>query len=191
MSVGHMWVKAGADVAAGDALWFESTTGNLSNVTGGSSATASITFTSNPLDATSVTLNGSAPIVFKNTVTSATTQCQIGPMLGDTLVNLAAFINANPGSDANIGFFKAGAYPSSPGGAGQGSGSNTLNLAVKAVGVGGNAYTVATTAAGTTVSGSGTVTAGDAGAWYLISGGRWSTSAMAGQLAQVGLGIQV
>jgi hypothetical protein len=187
-SRGHIVVMAYDDVVANDPLYYNTTTGTFGNSASGEAADGNIVFTTQPVDATSVTLNGGAPIVFKNVVTDATTQCQIGPTLGDTLVNLAAFITANPGSDANIGYFDAVAYPTSPGGAGEGSGANTLLLAAKAPGTAPNSYTIATTTAGATRSAA-TILGGTASA-TAVAGASWKTSAIDGQLAVVSLGIQ-
>lgn len=181
---GRVAVRAGASVAAYDALFYDTTSGLLTNSASGGAASGSIAFTGMPVDGNTVTIQGTA-VTFKATTPGAL-QVQIGNTLGDTLVNLATFLNAS--ADANLVLMKYAADPPSPGGVGQGSGANTLLVASKAVGVAGNAYTLATNVPGTTLSGA-TLSGGTAAA-TAITGGRWYTSALAGQLAVASLGIQ-
>jgi len=185
MSRGHMWVQAGANVTANDTVYYSGTTGQLTNSASGTAAVGSIAFTQQPIDGQTVTIQGTA-VTFKNSGATGN-QVNIGPTLGDTVAALANFLNAS--ADTNLVLMKYAAYPPSPGGSAQGSGANTLQIAVKAVGVTGNGYTLATTVGGATVSG-GTLSGGAAAANGPVSGARWATSGLAGQLAQVALGIQ-
>ena len=184
MTTGHMWVVAHSTVAAGDAVFYNTTDGNLSNSASGEAGFGYVDFSANPVDGNTITLQGSA-ITFKASG-AAGLQSNIGATLGDTLVNLANMINAS--ADVNLVLLTARAYPPSPGGAGQGSGAYRLMVSSKAVGVAGNAYTLATNVPGATVSGA-TLGGGSAAATAVV-GGYWLTSAVAGDLAQVSLGIQ-
>jgi hypothetical protein len=191
---GHIWVTAAADVAAGNALAYDATTGALTTGTSGQTAFGSIVFTTQPVDGNTVTLNGTV-VTFKASGASGS-QVNIGPTLGDTIVALAAFANANVASDAGIGACKFLAYPPSPGGSGQGSGANTLWVAAAAVGTGGsgppktgNSITLATNVPGATRSGA-TLTGGNSDTTVAIAGGYWLDTAIAGQYARVSLGIQ-
>ena len=187
MSRGHMWVVAGADVVANDPVYFNSTTGQLTNSASGIAATASILFTSQPVTGTTVTVNGGAPITFVDTITSGI-QCLRGATLGDTIANLANALNAvTTQTDSNIFLMEYAAYPPSPMGLPQGSGANQLNISAKAVGVAGNSYTLATTAAGATVT---AFAGGLGGTNTVIANARWATTAMAGALAKVALANQ-
>jgi hypothetical protein len=184
MHTGHMWVVAHANVAASDPLFYVAADGSLTNIITGTAAIGYVDFTTNPVDGQTITLQGSA-ITFKASGATGL-QSNIGPTLGDTLSALAAMINAS--ADVNLVLLTVRAYPPSPGGSGQGSGAYRLMVASKAVGVAGNAYTLATNVPGATVSGG--VLAGGAAAAIAVTGGFWLTSAIAGDLAQVSLGIQ-
>jgi len=184
MHTGHMWVVAHAIVAAGDALFYASADGTLSNSASGEAAFGYIDFTTNPVAGNTVTLQGSAISFVASGATGL--QANIGATLGDTLVNLAAMQNAS--ADTNLVLLTTRAYPPSPGGAGQGSGAYRLMVSSKAVGVAGNAYTLATNVPGATVSGA--TLAGGAAAAIAITGGFWLSNAITGDLAQVSLGIQ-
>jgi hypothetical protein len=183
MTRGRIAVRAGANVTAWQPLFYDTGTGLLTNAATGQAATGSAVFTSIPTDGQTITIQGTV-VTFKNAPTAG--QVLIGPTLGATLVNLAAVLNGS--ADANLVLMSYAADPPTPGGAGQGSGANTLLIAVKAPGVAGNAYTLATNVPGTTLSG-GQLSGGAAGA-TAITGGRWYTSALAGQLAVASLGIQ-
>jgi hypothetical protein len=183
MTRGRIAVRAGANVTAWQPLFYDTGTGLLTNAATGQAATGSVVFTSIPTDGQTITIQGTV-VTFKNAPTAG--QVLIGPTLGATLVNLAAVLNAS--ADANLVLMSYAADPPTPGGAGQGSGANTLLVAVKAPGVAGNAYTLATNVPGTTLSGA-TLSGGAAGA-TAITGGRWYTSALAGQLAVASLGLQ-
>jgi hypothetical protein len=184
VSRGRVVVRAGANVSAYDSLFYDTTSGLLTNSASGAGASGSIAFTSQPADGQTVTIQGTA-VTFKTSGATGA-QVNIGPTLGDTLTALATFLNGS--ADANLVLMKYAVDPPSPGGAGQGSGANTLLVGVKAVGTAGNAYTLATTVSGATVSGA-TLSGGTAAA-TAITGGRWYTSALAGQLAVASLGIQ-
>jgi hypothetical protein len=194
LSSGHIWVTAGDNVAAGNSLSYDATTGAFSTGTAGCAATGSITFTSQPTAGQTVTINGTA-VTFEASGASGE-QVNIGPTLGDTVVALAAFLNANVASDANIAEGKFLAYPPSPGGSGQGSGANTLMVAAAAVGAGaagppttGNHFTLATNVTGATVSGA-TLTGGNGDTTVAVAGGYWLDTVIAGQVGRVSLGIQ-
>lgn len=184
MTRGRIAVRAGANVSAWDPLFYDPTTGLLTNLVTGAAASGSITFSSQPLDGQTVTIQGTA-VTFKASGATGS-QVNIGPTLGDTLVALANFLNGS--ADVNLVLMKYQADPPSPGGSGQGSGANKILVGVKAVGVAGNAYTLATNVPGATVSGA-TLSGGTASATAITSG-RWYTSALAGQLAVVTLGVQ-
>lgn len=184
VSRGRVVVRAGANVSAYDSLFYDTTSGLLTNSASGAGASGSIAFTSQPADGQTLTIQGTA-VTFKTSGATGA-QVNIGPTLGDTLTALATFLNGS--ADANLVLMKYAVDPPSPGGAGQGSGANTLLVGVKAVGTAGNAYTLATTVSGATVSGA-TLSGGTAAA-TAITGGRWYTSALAGQLAVASLGIQ-
>jgi hypothetical protein len=184
---GRIAVRAGANVSAWDPLFYDATTGLLTNAATGAAASGSITFSSQPLDGQTVTINGgtNTVVTFKNSGATGL-QVNIGPTLGDTLTALANFLNGS--ADSNIVLMKYAADPPSPGGSGQGSGANRLLASVKNVGVAGNAYTLATNVPGATVSGA--TLSGGTSAATAITSGRWYTSALAGQLAVASLGVQ-
>jgi hypothetical protein len=197
MTRGHMWVQAGSDVAAGTAVYADTVTGALTNASTGMSALGSIVFGSNPAAGNTVTLNGTV-ITFEASGATGS-QVNIGPTLGNTLVNMAAFINTNALADAQVAKFNAVALPASPGGAGQGSGANTLALAVIVPGVGnatpgatatGNAIVYSTNVPGATAAGTNMVGGSANTLVGPIPGARWISSASAGQLAQVSLASQ-
>jgi hypothetical protein len=183
MTRGRIAVRAGANVTAWQPLFYDTGTGLLTNAAAGAAATGSVQFTSIPVDGQTITIQGTV-VTFKNAPTAG--QVLIGPTLGATLVNLAAVLNGS--ADANLVLMSYLADPPTPGGAGQGSGANTLLVAVKAPGVAGNAYTLATNVPGTTLSGA--TLSGGTSAATAIPSGRWYTSALAGQLAVASLGIQ-
>jgi hypothetical protein len=188
MTRGHMLVVANAKVNAGDALWYNQSTGLLTNATGGVAARGSISFTVNPVAGNTIVLTGPTTVTF---VASGATgnQVNIGPTLGDTLVATAAMINGSV--DANLTLLNAEAYPPSPGGSGQGSGANQLLLSAKALGTGGNAYTLAAgTTPGSTISGT-LFSGGVGGTSTQVPSGFWTTpSLVAGDLAVCSLAIQ-
>jgi hypothetical protein len=186
LSRGRIWVTAngGGDtgVKAGDPLFYDTTTGVFTNSTSGAAASGSVVFTTNPVDGQTLTLNGDV-WTFKATGESGL-QSNIGPTLGDTLTHLVSRLNASASAlTENLVY---AAYPPSPGGAGQGSGANTLVYGAEAVGTAGNSITVTTNVPGTTV----TAAAGGSAAATAVTGGYWASSAIAGQLAQITLGIQ-
>jgi hypothetical protein len=178
MTRGRIWVRAGATVTRNNGVYFDATTGLFSNSASGAAAFGSITFSQQPVAAQTVTMNG--------TVVTFGTDVALGPTLGDTIVNLAAFMNAS--SDTQLVKCSYEASPVSPGGSGEGSGANQLIVAEKTVGTAGNALTLATNVTGATVSGS-TLSGGTASATQITSA-RWFTSAIAGDVAVVSLGIQ-
>jgi len=183
---GRIWVRAAANVAAGNALFYNTTSGLFTNSASGTAASGSITFSQQPTDGQTVIING---VTFTFKASGATgDQANIGPTLGDTINNAVAALNAS--GTAGLTTISFQAYPPSPGGAGQGSGANQILLGVKAVGVAGNAYTLAAgTLPGVTFSGA-TLSGGTAAA-TAITGGRWNTTAITGDLAIVNLGVAV
>ena len=185
MSRGHMWVVPGSTVAAGGAVYFVAATGQLTGSASGTAATGSIAFTSQPVAGTTMTIQGTAVTFVASGATG--NQVNIGPTLGDTIRNAVNFLNGS--ADVNLVLMSYAGLPPSPGGTAQGSAMNTIAVAVKAVGVAGNAYTLATNVAGATVSGA-TLSGGSAAAVGPIVGARWYTSAIAGQLVVLALGMQ-
>lgn len=190
-SRGHIWVKPMATVKAGDPLFYDTTDGSFGNSASGEAASGSVVFTTNPVAGQTITINGTAITFVASGATGA--QVNIGLTLGSTIANLAAFINSY--SNAALNTVTASAYPESPGGLGEGSGANTLMIAAAAVGVGaggspntGDSITLATNVPGTTLSGA-TLGGGTAAATAIV-GGYWLSSAIAGGLAKISLGIQ-
>jgi hypothetical protein len=181
-SRGHIWVLATATVNPGDTLFYNAATGALGGA-GGQTAAGTVTFSGQPQDGQTVVLNGTT-VTFKNV--PAAGQVLIGPTLGDTISNLANLVNGS--ADVNLINLTTQAYPPSPGGSGQGSGANTLLVAAKTPGVGGNAYTLAAGTAPDTVSGA--TLAGGAAVGVAIPSAYWLSPAIAGQLARVSLAIQ-
>jgi hypothetical protein len=108
------------------------------------------------------------------------------PTLGAFVTALATKLGGSATAGLVTEVYRAD--PPAPGGLAQGSGANTLLIAAKTAGTAANAFTLATTCAGSTVSGA-TLAGGSAGATAVV-GGYWISSAVAGQLAQVALGIQ-
>jgi hypothetical protein len=189
MTTGHMFVLCGggagtSGVKAGDAL-FATPTGALTNAAAGTSATGSIVFSKIPANNETITVN-SVVITFH---TSGATGDDLNinyPTLGDFVAALALKLNGS----ATVGLtpLQFRADPPSPGGSGQGSGANTLLIGAEAGGTAANAFTLASTCAGSTVSGT-TLSGGSASA-TAVTGGFWLTSAIAGQVGVVSLGIQ-
>jgi hypothetical protein len=182
LSRGVIWVTAAANVAAGDAVFYEAAGGTLSNSASGTAASGSVVFATQPVAGQTITLNGTA-WTFQASGASGN-QVNIGPTLGDTIAVLATALNAS--TDTNTAALRYAAYPPSPGGSGQGSGANTLTYGVKAVGSAGNALVVTTTVPGSTV----TPMSGGSAAATALTGAFWKSTAIAGQLAKVSLGIQ-
>jgi hypothetical protein len=125
-------------------------------------ASGTITFTANPVAASTVTLNGSA-ITF---VASGATgnQVNIGANLAATLQNLSGFIN--PSLDAQISKFHSSAS------------ATVLSLSSEVIGTAGNALTIATNVVGATASGA-TLAGGAAGA-TTPNHPQWSSTAGSG-----------
>ncbi len=184
-SRGHIWVLAQANVNPGDALFYNPTNGGFCSAAGGEAAYGSLVFSAQPVDGNTLVIDGTTVTFKASGATGA--QSNIGATLGDTITNLAAVLNGS--ADVNLVLMSYRAEPPSPGGAGQGSGANTLLIASKALGVAGNAYTLnAGTTPGVTLSGatlSGGVASGTA-----VPSGYWLSAAIAGQLAKVSLAIQ-
>ena len=179
---GDIWVLAGANVAAGNALSYNTTTGHFSTGTGGTSATGSLTFTQQPVAGNTIVI-ADVTVTFKASGATGA-QVNIGPTLGDTVQRLADLVTALSGT--TFAAAKASAYPPSPGGAAQGSGANQLLVSAAAAGTAGNALTItAGTTAGVTASAA-TLLGGTASS-TAITNGRWLQTAIAGQLAQISL----
>jgi hypothetical protein len=186
LSRGHVWVLAGSVIAANDGLFYNSTNGGFSNSASGQAAYGSVMLSQQPADGNTLVING-ATLTFKAAAPLGTDGVLIGPTLGDTVLNAANVLNGS----VTVGFsaLKYSAFPASPGGAGQGSGANTIMIASKTVGTAGNAFALnAGTTSGVTLSGA-TLSGGTAAA-TAITGGRWLTTAIAGQLAKVSLALQ-
>jgi hypothetical protein len=180
---GHIWVMSTATVNPGDPLYYNTATGAL-GAAGGQFAAGAVTFSGQPQAGQTVVLNGTTVTFVASGATGL--QVNLGPTLGDTLTALANFVNGS--ADANLTLLTVRADPPSPGGAGQGSGANTLLVSSKAAGVAGNAYTLAAGTAPDTVSGA--TLAGGAAAGVAIPYAFWLSPAIAGQLARVSLAIQ-
>jgi hypothetical protein len=177
MTRGHIWVRAGGPAAPGGALFFDAN-GKLCSAAGGSAASGKVAFTTNPAAGQTITIAGT---VWTFVASGATgTQTNIGGTLSDTLVALAAGLNAS--ADVNIVLQTYAAYPTSP----QPGGASELHYAVKAVGTAGNGLVVTTNVPGATV----TAASGGTAAATAISGGFWVTTAIAGDIAIASLALQ-
>ena len=180
MSRGHMWVKPQGVVAAGDAVYYDTTTGQLGNASGGLAAGGWVKFSQQPVADSTLVLNG-ATLTFKASGATGD-QANIGATIGDTVKNLLAALQAS-----QTGGFTALRYamePPTP--VGGGSGADTLLIADATAGA--NTKAITTVPTGATKSGA-TLTGGSGGG-TLITGARWQTSGIVGQLAIVSLGIQ-
>lgn len=179
---GRIWVQAQADVAANDPVYYEGTGGTLSNNASGTAASGAVNYTQNPASGDTIVLNGTS-IAWEATNPTGE-QVLIGETLGESLNNLANFINTNAAADVQVAKFEAEAYPVT---VGSNYGANQLLLGARTVGTGGNALTVTTTTAGATV----TAMAGGVASATLISGARWLDTQVAGGLARISLPTQV
>lgn len=179
---GQIWVLAHANVIGGDPLFYETTGGTLGNSGSGLAASGQVAYTSSPANNDQLVINGTT-WTWVNTLTTGN-QLLIKGTLGDTIAGAAATLNAS--ADTFTSALKYASSPPSPGGAGQGSGANTLTYGDKTVGTAGNAIAVTTTTAGATV----TPMAGGSAAATAVPNGFWVQSAIAGQLAKVSLAIQ-
>ncbi len=181
MTRGHMWVKPQALVSPGDDAYYDPVTGLLGNASAGLMASGWVRFSRQPLPNETLVING-ATLTF---VASGATgdQANIGPTLGDTVVNAS---NVMDGS-ATAGFAALTFRPdpiSAIGGGG--TGADTILIQDNASG----ALTKAITSgpAGMTKSGA-TLTGGSAAATAIASA-KWVTAGIGGQLAIDSLGIQ-
>lgn len=136
--------------------------------------------------ATTVTLAADVPSAVGVGDTISFGGVSLGQTLGDTIDNLADVLTDS--IDAAVSALKYAAYPPSPGGAGEGSGANTLQIADKTVGTGGNAIAFSTNASGATVSG--TTLSGGTSSATAVTNGYWRTSALAGNIAKVALNLK-
>ena len=144
LSRGHIWVMAGADVVAGDPLFFGAN-GSFANSAAGNAATGWVTLARNPSDGDTLVING-ATLTFK-AGGAVGDQANIGATLGDTIQNAVNVLNGT----ATAGFQALGyrASPPSPMGLPQGSGADTILIAADAPGVAGNALAITSGPAGT------------------------------------------
>lgn len=183
ISRGEIWVQCfgigSGGVKAGDALYYDAN-GHLTNNSGGSASFGQIAFTTNPSVGDTLTVNGDV-WTWASAITTGL-QLLIGATLGDSIRNAAATLEAS--SSTNTTLMQYRAYPPSPGGAGQGSGANTITYAAEAAGV--TVYTITSTTPGVTVT---AMTAGTASATAIV-GGVWKSSAIAGDIAKVSLALQ-
>lgn len=180
---GDIWVNTygfgDTGVKAGDPVYFDAT-GRLCNNTGGTASYGSTTFTQQPAVGDTLVV-GASTWTWASALTSGL-QLLIGPTLGDSIRMAAATLNASV--DAPTELLVYAAYPPSPGGAGQGSGANTLQYAAEAVGA--TTYVITSSTTGATVT---AMTAGTASS-NAVTGAFWKTSAIAGQLAKLSLSLQ-
>lgn len=184
LSRGHIWVLSHALVVAGDALYYDTTSG-LFGGSGGQMASGYIDFTAQPKAEDTVTIGSAGVITFKASGASGD-QANIGATLGDTIANLAAAAEASSTGDIEKGSYKA--WPPSPGGRGEGSGAYRLLISAEAGSTTDNSTGIATNVVGATVSAA--TMAGGVAAGTLIAGGYWMNSAISGELAKISLGIQ-
>ncbi len=182
MTRGHMLVNVFGNVVAGGLVYYDATTGKLAGSASGAGAQGSIVYTLQPVADTITTINGT--VVTWKASGATGNQVNIGGTLGDSVKNLADFLNAS--TDTNLNDLQYAAYPLAP--AGGGEGATTLLLGDKTVGTGGNSVAFSTNVVGATASGS-TLSGGTAAA-TAITGAVWVTSSIAGGMAVVSLGIQ-
>lgn len=183
LSRGHIWVEAQANVVGGNDLFYDTTTGKFTNSASGAAARGYLDFSKNPAASENIVINGKT-ITFKASGATGL-EVNIGPTLGDTIAALADMLNAS--SDTTIDDCTYAEYP--PRGPGGGSGAYRLEIACDTVGEAGNSIALTT---GTTVgcTRSGATLAGGTAAATAVTGGYWTSRALAGELAKISLGIQ-
>jgi hypothetical protein len=181
MTRGRIWVMARAAVTPGIAAFYDATTGGFGK-TGGSQATGYIDFTQNPSDGQAITIN-TTTWTFKATGATGT-QTNIQGTLGDTIAKVVNDLNAT--GDATIAAQTYAAYPDIP--RFGGSGATRLLISADAVGTAANAFPLGTTVTGASTSGA--QMAGGSVSAVAMTGARWLTPAIAGQLAIVSLSSQ-
>ena len=170
---GHIWVEAQSNVVAGQALFYDTTSGKFAGSASGSAARGYIDFTQQPADGQNIVINAKT-WTFKSSGATGL-QSNIGATLADTITNLAAALNASADGGISTQTYLAD--------------GNRLWVAVDAVGVAGNAFTLtAGTTTGATASGA-TLAGGTAAATAVV-GGYFISSGIAGQLVKVSLGVQ-
>lgn len=177
LSRGHVWVEAQANVAGGNALYYDETTGKFTNSASGAAARGWLDFSKNPAAGETILIN-TKTITFKASGATGL-EVNIRATLGETLADLVAMLNAS--SDTSIDDCTYAAYPPGNG--------YRLEIAADAVGTAGNSIAITT---GTTVgcTRSGATLAGGTAAATAVTGGYWTSSAIAGDLAKISLGIQ-
>lgn len=114
---------------------------NMTILDATTSATATITVTANPAPTNTLTIGGVVITFVSGTPTGS--QVQIGVTIGDTIMNLMTFINVGGSAQNLAGIAIARRSPGA-----------IINLFSTLPGTAGNSTTLATTAAGFTLSGS-------------------------------------
>jgi len=186
MSRGHMWVKPQGAVAAGAAVYYDTTSGQLGGSGSGLAASGWIKFARQPVAEETLVING-ATMTFKAKGTSvANDQANLGDTLGDTVANLVTALNAS--STGGFSALTYAAEPPTP--VGGGSGADTVLISDDTVGTAGNSVAITSGPASAGMTKSAATLLGGTASATLITGAKWVTSAIAGQLAIVSLGIQ-
>lgn len=183
MSRGTIWVMCygGGDggVRAGDPLYYD-VNGHFTNSAAGTASVGGVSFANQPAVGDTLTVNG-AVWTWVDEPTSGL-QLRIGPTLGDSMRTAAATLDASTNAGTQVMNFRSA--PSTSGPPGLGSGADSIIYSNVADGL--TTYTITSDTAGATVT---PMQAGVAAA-VLITGGYWKSSAIAGQIAKVSLGIQ-
>lgn len=141
--------------------------------TAGVAAAGTVTFVSNPVAATTLTLNGSV-WTFVAALTSGL-QILIGTALANTLANAASVLGYSTDTNTALNTYSASA--------------TVLSLTAKATGTTGNAFTLATTVAGATVSAA-TMLGGVASTQGVVISSLYTGSAANADTAIVGNGTK-
>lgn len=176
LSRGHIWVTAHANVAAGNALYYDTTNGTFTNSASGAAASGSLTFVGQPADEATIVVNAKT-ITFKDSGATGL-QSNIGATIAETVDNLVAMLNAS--SDTAIDDCTYAAYPPGAG--------NMVLIGCDTVGEAGNSITISSGTAAVVASGA--TLAGGTAAATAVTGGYWLSSAVAHNLAKISLGVQ-
>lgn len=139
---GRIWIEADDTIAANDAVYYDFNTGRLGNSASGMPASGYVDFKTNPVDAKTITLGG-VVTTFKDVITNAAVQCQIGATTRQTVINLAAFLNAASDETLNDCTYKQVTTDD----------AERLMIVHDTVGTAGNTFGVATNVDNATVSG--------------------------------------